>query len=121
MTEAEARALLEDGTQWQADPALSSAEVDRLLARARVTDINGVEPDGTGYVATWTISSIDGQIARGWKMKTGKAAGAGFDVKAGDVEAKRSQRVAALAAQARRYGSGGIGVITLVPAGAEVV
>lgn len=113
MTDAEARALLEDGTQWQADPALTVAEIDRLLARARVTDENYVEPDGTGYVDTWTVGSINAQVAEGWKMKAGRFAASAFDVKAGDVEAKRSQKLAALSAQARRYSGGSLGVITL--------
>jgi CRISPR/Cas system-associated protein Csm6 len=111
MTEAEARALLEDGTQWQSDPALTVAEVDRLLARARVTDINFVEPDGVGYIDTWTVGAINAQVAEGWRMKAGRIAGSAFDVKAGDVEAKRSQRHAALLRQAG--GGGSIGVITL--------
>ncbi len=111
MTEAEARALLEDGTQWQADPALSSAEVDRLLARARVADLYGVEPDADGYLPTWTAGSINAQVAEGWRMKAGRIAGSAFDVKAGDVEAKRSQRHAALLRQAG--GGGRIGSITL--------
>lgn len=113
MTEAEARALLEDGTQWQSDPALTSAEIDRLLARARVTDLYGVEPDGSGYVDTWTVASVNAQIAAGWNMKSGRFASSAFDVKAGDVEAKRSQKLAALRAQARSYGGGSIGSITL--------
>jgi hypothetical protein len=112
MTEAEARALLEDGIQWQVDPALTSVEIDRLLARARVTDVNGVLPGATGYINTWTVGSINAQIRAGIEMKIGRIAGSAFDVKAGDVEAKRSQRIAALRTQAAGYGRG-ISSITL--------
>ena len=111
MTEAEARARIEDMTQWQADPPLTSAEIDRLLARARVTDEFGVLVDATGYVDTWTVASIAAAVAAGFQIKAAKVAGASFDVKAGDVEAKRSQRHAALLRQAG--GGGRLGVITL--------
>lgn len=118
MTEAEARARIEDETQWQAAPALTSDEVDRLVLRARVTDAYGVEPDGSGYVTTYTTASVNSVVAMGFRMKAAKVSGQ-FDVKAGDVEAKRSQQSAMLS---RRAGAvGGLGVITLVPAGAEVV
>lgn len=53
MNEAEARAWIEDETQWQAAPALSVEEVDRLVARARVTDASGNAPDA---YAPWTPS-----------------------------------------------------------------
>jgi hypothetical protein len=112
MTEAEARARIEDETQWQAAPALTSAEVDRLLARARVTDENGIEPDGVDYEATFTTASVNASIAMGFRMKAAKVAGQ-FDVKAGDVEAKRSQQATMLAA--RGASVGGIGSLTLTP------
>lgn len=121
MTESEARALIEDETQWQASPALSVEEVDRLLARARVADADGIEPGEDGYVDTWTAASVDASIAAGWRMKLAKVAGA-YDVKAGDVEAKRSQAATSLAARASAYGrgsGGGIGTIVLTTAMAE--
>ncbi len=120
MTTVEARALIEDETQWRAAPALSAAEVDRLLSRARVTDANGYEPDAVGYTDTYSLASVNGSIAMGWRMKAGKVAGA-YDVKAGDAEAKLSQQVDALSGRARGYrsGAGGIGTITLTTAIAE--
>src|SRR4051812_18591373 len=111
MTEAEARARIEDLVQWQAAPALTSAEVDRLLSRARVTDENGVEVDAVGYVETWTTASVNAAVAEGFEMKAAKVAGQ-YDLKAGDVDLKRSQQLDALRRQARRY-SGGLGSLTM--------
>ena len=116
MTGAEARARIEDETAWNSAPALTTAEVDRLLSRARATDANGVEPGGSGYVATYTTSSVNAAIAMGFRMKAAKVAGQ-FDVKAGDVEAKRSQQAAILGRRASA--AGGIGCITLTTAVAE--
>ena len=109
MNAGEARARIEDETQWQAAPALSAGEIDRLLARSQVADAEGREPGSAGYVATHSLSSVRASIAAGWRMKAGKAAGL-FDAKAGDVEAKRSQVQASCMAMARRYGGSGLGL-----------
>jgi hypothetical protein len=116
MTEAEARARIEDETQWATAPALSVAEVDRLLARARVTDENGVEPDDDGYIATYTLPSVAYAVAMGFRMKAAKVAGQ-YDLRAGDVDLKRSQQVAQLSRRASALG--GIGTITLTTALSE--
>lgn len=109
MDAVEARARIEDETQWAAAPALSVGEVDRLLARSRVADSQGREPGSSGYVATHSDSSVRASIAAGWRMKAAKASGL-FDVKAGDVEAKRSQIQASCMSMARRYGGGSLGL-----------
>lgn len=44
MTEAEARALIESMTAWDAAPALTSAQVTLLVRAARRADSDGVEP-----------------------------------------------------------------------------
>lgn len=52
------RARLERMVQWQAEPALTLAEVDDLLAYARQFDANGVEPDQyTEWTASAAVSS----------------------------------------------------------------
>lgn len=114
MTEAEARALIEDETAWNSAPALSVVEVDRLLERARVTDALGLEPEDVGYVPTYTTSSVNSAIAQGFRMKAAKVAGQ-FDVRAGEVEAKRSQQNMMLARRAAS--AGGIGSITITTMG----
>lgn len=101
MDAATARARIEDETQWQAAPALTAPEVDRLLTRAAVVQMD----DTIDYPA----SSVRAAIAAGWRMKAGKAAGQ-FDVKAGDVAADRSQIVAMCLRMAARYAS--VGTLT---------
>lgn len=110
MTEAEARALIEDETAWSSAPALSIAEVDRLLERARITDEAGLEPDEIGYVPTYDQSSVNAAIAMGFRMKAAKVSGQ-YDLRAGDVDMKRSQSAAILGRRA--MSAGGIGTITM--------
>lgn len=54
MTEAEARASLESMLDWASDPALTSAEIARLLLVARRIDADGVAPD---TYTVWTAST----------------------------------------------------------------
>ncbi len=103
-----ARQRIEDDTQWQAAPALTTAEVDRLLLRARSVDVNGVLPDATGYVTTYSEWSVRAATAAGWLMKAGKVQP---DVKAGDVGLERSQQFDFCRRQAAYFGgiTGSIG------------
>lgn len=113
MTAAEARALIEDETQWTVAPTLSVSEVDRLLERARVTDDSGLEPGETGYVDTYSQSGVNAAIAMGFRMKAAKVAGK-VDLKAGDVSLARSQAFTALSRRAAS--AGGIGSLTTTTA-----
>lgn len=74
MTAEEARARIEDETQWQSAPALTIGEVDRLTERA--------------VVAGGDEIAVSSQIAAGWRMKAGKAK---YDIKTGTTHAERSQ------------------------------
>ncbi len=116
MTEAEARARIEDETAWNTAPALSVVEVDRLLAAARVTDTAGKKPGEVGYVNTYTLVSAYASVAMGLRWKSSKVAGQ-YDLSAGDVDLKRSQAYTNLARRASA--AGGIGTITLTTALAE--
>ncbi len=122
MTAAEARARLQRHTQADQAPALTAAEVDDLLAMARVADAAGVAVDAVGYLETWTDAGLEAAAVMGWLWKAGKAK---FDVKAGTTEAKRSQvaemcrQMAAeyrgrIAVAGRGSGFGGIGSIGIV-------
>lgn len=91
MTPEEARAWIEDETQWQSDPALDAAEVDRLLLRARVPDPAGVVPGAPGYIDAYAGASLHRAAAAGWRMKGAKVV-AEYDAGAGEgVYAKRSR------------------------------
>lgn len=118
MTAAEARALIEDETQWNVAPTLSAAEVDRLQERARVTDAAGLDPGDTGYVDTYSQSGVNRAIAMGFRMKQAKVAGQ-YDLKAGDVSLDRSQAAVALARRAAS--AGGIGSIDILTVPAEFI
>lgn len=119
MTAAEARAAIEHLTQWQADPALTSAEVDWLLTQALTTDAAGAAPGDAAYADTYTTASVNHAVALGFDLKAAKVAGA-YDVKAGGAEARLSQQATQLAARGRRYrAAGGIGSIALTTAIAE--
>lgn len=117
MTTAESRARIEDDTQWTAAPALSTAEVDRLLGRSQVMDLYGYVPGAISYTATYTKASVNGAVALGWRWKQGKVA-ADFDV-SGDVGAKLSQQFDMCERMARRYErSGGVGSFSVIPVNA---
>lgn len=60
LTEAEARATLESMVANTTDPVLSTADVDRLMSRARRADVAGVAPDA--YVG-WKASTVYAQGA----------------------------------------------------------
>lgn len=115
MNAAEAQARIEEDTQWQSAPALSSGEIARLLLRARTTDSAGREPGDAGYVATYTERSVRAAIAVGWQWKAGKAI-ALTDVAVGDVRVSgRGNLHGYCLAMARRFGGGqiaGIGTLT---------
>jgi len=108
VNQTEARARIEDDTQWQTAPALSSGEVDRLVTRALAADSLGRNPGDTGYVNTWTERSVRFAVAVGWQWKAGKAI-ALTDVQVGDVRVSgRSGLHAQCLAMARRFGGGQI-------------
>lgn len=72
MTEQEARAALEAMVAHDQEPALTSAEVDRLLAGARRADAAGLGPHEDGWTPTYDLNSA---AAQGWRIKAGKVAG----------------------------------------------
>jgi hypothetical protein len=99
MTEAQARARIEDETAWNSAPALSVEEVDRLLEAARVTDEDGLEPGEVGYTDTWNEAGVYRAVAMGFRWKAAKVSGS-VDLKAGDVSLARSQAATALSRRA---------------------
>jgi hypothetical protein len=111
MDEAEAQARIEEDTQWQSAPALSGAEIARLLVRALTVDAAGLNPGDTGYVDTWTDRSVKSATAVGWQWKAGKAI-ALTDVAVGDVRVSGRGNLHGYCLQmARRFGGGQIASI----------
>lgn len=103
-------------------PTLADADIARLLARAAVADAAGVEPDGAGYVPTYTHASLRPAAVAGLREKLARLAN-DFDVGGGPgVTFARSQKQAAILALIREHGgtagSAGFSTIQVVgPAG----
>ncbi len=120
MLAAAARLLIERSTQWTANPALTTAEVDGLLEIALVADLYGFLPGETGYLATYATRGAYRAAAEGWRWKAGKVAGQGDVTAGGGVGLKRSDVYKQCMDQARRYDAkaagGSLGVIQLVTA-----
>lgn len=107
---AQARARLERMLQWQAAPALTSAEVDDLMTLVpQMADASGVRPGEAGYTPTYSAytAAYREAAATGWEWKAGKVAGQ-FDAATGTgTKFDRSQAHAMCLAMAASYGGGG--------------
>lgn len=95
MTEAEARARIQEDTQYLSAPVLTSAEIERLVLRARVADANRVDPGGTGYVPTWDATGVRRAVRQGWLWKAAKRA-AEYEVSVGSGKTFRRDQVYAM-------------------------
>lgn len=115
MTEAEARARIQEDTQYLSAPVLSAAEIERLVLRARVADANLVAPGGTGYIPTWDATGVRAATRQGWLWKAAKLA-AEYEVSVGGGKTfKRDQVYAMCLRMASLYG--GAGSVALTRAG----
>jgi hypothetical protein len=106
VSEAEARARIEEDTQYLKAPALTAAEVTRLVLRARVADAAGLDPDGSGYVATWDAAGVRRAVGLGWFWKAGKVAGEYEVALGGGKNFKRNQAWEMCMRNARAFGYG---------------
>jgi hypothetical protein len=70
----QAEAFLKAHVPPDAEPTFSSEEWIDLLDAARAIDADGIAPDGTGYVDTYTELSIARAILQGAKIKKALAA-----------------------------------------------
>ena len=117
MTEAEATARIQEDTQYLSAPTLSTAEITRLVLRARVADTALLLPGATGYVPTWDDAGVRGAVSLGWTWKAAKRAGE-FEVSVGSGKTfKRDQVYAMCLAMARRYGGGAVSSVALTLGG----
>lgn len=99
MTEAEARARLERMVQASEAPALTTAEVDDLVALAARPDIAGLLRGVTGWIPTWDLTAA---VAEGWRWKAAKAA-RDYDFSADGQTFARSQQRQAFLEMAGQY------------------
>lgn len=94
MNESAARSRIVLELQPSADPTLTEAEVDAVVAEAAFTPVGGSED--------YTMRGIYRALALGTRVRCNKIAGQ-FDVKADTVEAKRSQAYAQCLQQEEMY------------------
>ncbi len=57
-------------TAWDAEPALTEAELNDVLAKAALTDAAGVLPSATGWSATYDLNAA---AAEAWLIKAARA------------------------------------------------
>ncbi len=57
-------------TAWEAQPTLSSEEIDDLLIQFRKTDAAGVKAGEIGWIPTYNLNAA---AAEGWRWKAAKA------------------------------------------------
>jgi len=111
LTEAEARADIERMTAFSAEPALTTAEVGRLVALAKRVDAAGLKPGTVGWTPTWDRYA---SVAEGWRWKAAKVAGQfSFSADGGRIDKAEIRRACLEMAQhysARRYGSPQLGL-----------
>lgn len=70
MTRDEARARLALEVQSCAEPGLSDAELDQLLAQHACVDANGLSPGDTNWSPTYDFTAA---AVAGWMLKAAKA------------------------------------------------
>lgn len=99
MTAEEARTRLASMTAADADPVLTSEELDDLLAANRIIDAEGRSPEEEGWTAGWAFGAA---AEDGWLRKAGKVA-ARVDGGSGGLTLARSQLHAHCLAMAERY------------------
>jgi len=68
---ATARARVRLFCQAAAEPALSDAEIDALLAAFAEVDSQGLSPDDVLWIGTWDLRAC---YHHGWRIKAGKVA-----------------------------------------------
>src|SRR5690554_5948359 len=85
------------------DPELNPAELQMLLdMHARCPDPDGVEPDETGWVPSYSVQGVYRAAAEAWKVKLGAVAGR-FDFTTDGQTFRRSQQSDHCEAMIRKY------------------
>jgi hypothetical protein len=108
MTEAEARADLQRMTAWDSEPALTVADVDRLVVLAKRPDALGRNPSDPLWTPTFALRPA---AAEGWRWKAAKAA-ALYDVAPAGSRFDRRQMYEHAVGQVREYESWGAGGVS---------
>lgn len=98
-----ARALLEDALSWEAEPVLTTAQVDRAFALASSLDTDDV-------TVLYTSANLNKAAAWGWNVKLGKAVELFKLGASGGAEINEDQVYIHCREMAAAYGSGALSV-----------
>lgn len=110
MNVVEARARLSMLTDSTQEPTLSVSDLDDLLRRAKVSDINGLHPEDTGWVETYNVNHA---ASMGWKVKQGRLSNAYLFMSGGKM-LSRNQMFDHCERMSRRYAmSSGVGSVPM--------
>lgn len=66
----DAKDTLKKLTAWDTAPELADAEIDDLLDKASLTDLNDNHPSAPGWTPTYDLNAA---AAAGWMIKAGRA------------------------------------------------
>ena len=80
-------------------PVLTEAEIDLLLAEAKIVDEDGYDPDDPDWTETYNVNYA---ISKGWEIKAGKCAGS-YDFSDLGQKFNRSQMFKHCEAMAKKY------------------
>ncbi len=103
---AELRVLVEAASE----PVLTTADLDRLISRARRPDYLGLTPDDLGWTPTFDVESA---AAEGWRIKAQRVASLP-DVTQDGLRIDRSKLYDRFIELSKHYGALNVGSISLV-------
>lgn len=109
MDRAAALAALRNMVAADERPALSTDDLDALLAMTAIPDPAGRLPQDTAWVSTW---DLDRAAAEGWRWKAARVAG-DFTFSADDASYSKGDVMAKCLAMADQYAARGLHVLTV--------
>ena len=108
MNAVEARARLTLLVDATSEPVLDVPDLDDLLRRSALRDVNGYDPDTEGWTPTYNLNHA---ASLGWKIKSGRLTNAYLFMSGGKM-LSRNQMFDHCMTMSRRYAmAGGIGSV----------
>lgn len=99
MTPTEAREVVTLLGATASRPALTEPEVDAIVARHRVPDVNGIRPGEVGYAATYAVNAA---VAEVYRIKGARVAG-DYNFTADDASFSKGDVLANLLTMETKY------------------
>jgi hypothetical protein len=124
VTEVEATAELIQLTKAEVEPVLTTAEIDRMVAKSKRQDADGRYPSDAAWEPTWDLNR---GAAYGWRQKAAGVAGA-YTFSSGGKTFNRAEMRSSFLEMAREYERKIVGTVEVegtlakrFPAGSEVL